>query len=168
MRLMTVHAAKGLEFKYVFLCGLNEGIFPSRKIRTLEEMEEERRLAFVAMTRAMDRLYLSCAEGTHFDGIPRYPSRFLLDIDQDLLEYADIPEEQLIENTRRFIESESKILKKQEDRELFEVGQRVEHAVFGQGTVLEINGKDRCYRVKFDKVETPRMISFKVKMKAMP
>ena len=168
VRLMTVHAAKGLEFKYVFLCSLNEGIFPSRKIRTLEEMEEERRLAFVAMTRAMDRLYLSCAEGTHFDGIPRYPSRFLLDIDQDLLEYVDIPEEQLIENTRRFIESESKILKKQEDRELFEVGQRVEHAVFGQGTVLEINGKDRCYRVKFDKVETPRMISFKVKMKAMP
>ena len=52
VKLMTVHAAKGLEFPYVFLCGMNEGIFPSRKVRTLAGMEEERRLAFVAMTRA--------------------------------------------------------------------------------------------------------------------
>ena len=148
VRLMTVHAAKGLEFRYVFLCSLNEGIFPSRKIRTLEEMEEERRLAFVAMTRAKDRLYLSCAEGTHFDGIPRYPSRFLLDIDQELLEYAEKPEERLIENTRRFIESESRILKVKEDRTLFEPGQRVEHAVFGPGRILELKGKEGCYLVQ--------------------
>lgn len=51
VKLMTVHAAKGLEFPYVFLCGMNEGIFPSRKIRTLPGMEEERRLAFVAYAR---------------------------------------------------------------------------------------------------------------------
>lgn len=51
VKLMTVHAAKGLEFPYVFLCGMNEGIFPSRKVRTLPGMEEERRLAFVALTR---------------------------------------------------------------------------------------------------------------------
>ena len=55
VKLMTVHAAKGLEFSTVFLCGMNEGIFPSRKVRTLEAMEEERRLAFVAVTRAKDR-----------------------------------------------------------------------------------------------------------------
>ncbi len=165
VRLMTVHAAKGLEFRYVFLCELNEGIFPSRKIRTLEEMEEERRLAFVAMTRAKDRLYLSCAQGTHFDGIPRYPSRFLLDIDQELLEYAEKPEEGLIESTRRFVESESRILKKKEERTLPEKGQRVEHAVFGAGTVLDLNLRDACYLVKFDKLPTPREISFKVRMK---
>ena len=167
IRLMTVHAAKGLEFKYVFLCSLNEGIFPSRKIKTLEEMEEERRLAFVAMTRAKDRLYLSCGEGTHFDGIPRYPSRFIFDIRQDLLEYAEEPEERLVESTRRFIESESKILKVKEERELFEPGQRVEHAVFGPGTILDLNGKEGCYHVKFDRIETARVISFKVKMKAL-
>ena len=168
VRLMTVHAAKGLEFRYVFLCSLNEGIFPSRKIKTLEEMEEERRLAFVAMTRAKDRLFLSCAGGTHFDGIPRYPSRFLLDIDQDLLEYAEKPAEGLIERTKHFIESESRILKKQEERTLFEPGQRVKHAVFGEGTILELDGKNSSYLIKFDRVETPRDISYKVKMIKLP
>ena len=77
---MTVHAAKGLEFPVVFLCELNEGIFPSRKTRTLPGMEEERRLAFVAMTRAEKRLCLSEAEGRNHDGSPRYPSRFALDM----------------------------------------------------------------------------------------
>ena len=167
VRLMTVHAAKGLEFRYVFLCELNEGIFPSRKIRTLEEMEEERRLAFVAMTRARDRLYLCCAGGTHFDGIPRYPSRFLLDIDQELLDYAEKPADSLIVTTRGFIESESRILKAKEERSLFEPGQRVKHAVFGEGTILSLDGKNSCYLVKFDRVETPRDISFKVKMSAV-
>ncbi|MBO5621579.1 MAG: UvrD-helicase domain-containing protein, partial [Butyrivibrio sp.] len=94
VRLMTVHAAKGLEFPYVFLCGMNEGIFPSRKIRTLEGMEEERRLAFVAMTRAQKRLFLSEAGGQTFEGIPRYPSRFIMDIDEKLLEYTEKPSEQ--------------------------------------------------------------------------
>ncbi|MBQ2697600.1 MAG: UvrD-helicase domain-containing protein, partial [Clostridia bacterium] len=72
VRLMTVHAAKGLEFPHVFLCGLNEGIFPSRNTATLEAMEEERRLAFVALTRAQQALYLSEADGRGFDGSPRY------------------------------------------------------------------------------------------------
>lgn len=59
VKLMTVHTAKGLEFPHVFLCAMNEGLFPSKKIRTLPAMEEERRLAFVAMTRAEQGLYLS-------------------------------------------------------------------------------------------------------------
>ena len=78
VKLMTVHAAKGLEFPYVFLCSMNEGIFPSRKVRTLPGMEEERRLAFVALTRAERGLYLSEADGRNFDGSPRYPSRWRL------------------------------------------------------------------------------------------
>ena len=86
LKLMTVHAAKGLEFQYVFLCGMNEGVFPSGKVRTLPAMEEERRLAFVAMTRAEKRLYLSESEGRNLDGSPRYPSRFILDISPELLE----------------------------------------------------------------------------------
>ena len=91
VKLMTVHAAKGLEFPYVFLCGMNEGVFPSGRTNTLPGMEEERRLAFVAVTRAEKALYLSEAEGRNLDGSPRYPSRFLLDIDPDLLEYTAPP-----------------------------------------------------------------------------
>ena len=73
VKLMTVHAAKGLEFPNVFLCGMNEGIFPSRKVRTRPGMEEERRLAFVALTRAEERLYLSEADGRNLDGSPPFP-----------------------------------------------------------------------------------------------
>ena len=71
VKLMTVHTSKGLEFPYVFLCGMNEGIFPSRKTKTREGMEEERRLAFVAMTRAKKRLYLSEAKGTKSGWLPK-------------------------------------------------------------------------------------------------
>lgn len=81
VKLMTVHSAKGLEFPYVFLCAMNEGVFPSKKTDTIQKMEEERRLAFVAMTRAQKGLYLSEAEGRNFDSSPRYPSRFLMDIE---------------------------------------------------------------------------------------
>ena len=91
VKLMTVHTAKGLEFPYVFLCGMNEGIFPSKKTGTLQAMEEERRLAFVAVTRAQKKLFLSEAGGRNFDGSPRFPSRFLLDIDPDLLEFTQPP-----------------------------------------------------------------------------
>lgn len=73
VKLMTVHAAKGLEFPHVFLCALNEGIFPSKKTSTIEGMEEERRLAFVAMSRAMKSLFLSESHGKNFDGSTRYP-----------------------------------------------------------------------------------------------
>ena len=76
VRLMTIHAAKGLEFPHVFLCSLSEGVLPSKKTRTPATMEEERRLAFVAMTRARDGLYLSEAEGFSHQGASRYPSRF--------------------------------------------------------------------------------------------
>ena len=103
VRLMTVHAAKGLEFPYVFLCGMNEGVFPSRKVRTLPGMEEERRLAFVALTRAERGLYLSEADGWNFDGSTRYPSRFLLDIGRDALTYTKEPREGLIRETERAV-----------------------------------------------------------------
>ena len=96
VKLMTVHSAKGLEFPYVFLCAMNEGIFPSRKTRTIQAMEEERRLAFVAVTRAKRGLFISEAEGRNHDGSPRYPSRFVLDIDKTLLRHINDPREGLI------------------------------------------------------------------------
>ena len=167
VRLMTVHAAKGLEFPYVFLCGMNEGIFPSRKIRTLEGMEEERRLAFVAMTRAQKRLFLSEAGGQTFEGIPRYPSRFIMDIDEKLLEYTEKPSEQQMSSYRKFIASDSKHLKGASRLNIIEPGSRVSHAIIGEGTVLSFDTETESYSIKFDSFDTPRQISFKINLKKL-
>ncbi len=164
VRLMTVHSAKGLEFPYVFLCGMNEGIFPSRKTRTQQGMEEERRLAFVAMTRAKKALYLSEAEGRNFDGSPRYPSRFLLDIEPGLLTYTEEPREGLIAEARDYIAFSSRSLDRGEERELLAVGQRVVHGVFGAGIIQEIDMEKGAYVIRFDEIDTPRTISFRVKL----
>jgi DNA helicase-2/ATP-dependent DNA helicase PcrA len=167
VRLMTVHAAKGLEFPYVFLCGMNEGIFPSRKIHTLEGMEEERRLAFVAMTRAKKRLFISEAGGQTFEGIPRYPSRFIMDIDRNCLEYTQEPSEEMMTKVRKYIENDSRHLKGADKLNLLEKGQRVEHAILGTGTILDINTDEESYLVKFDQMPTPRQIAMKVRLKAL-
>lgn len=163
VKLMTVHAAKGLEFPYVFLCGMNEGIFPSRRVRTREGMEEERRLAFVALTRAEKGLCLSEAGGRNIDGTPRYPSRFLLDIDPELLTFTPPMEAGLVEAARTYIgrsldwlpEGESSILP---------TGLRVRHPVFGLGTVLDADLERSAHIVQFDGMETPRRISFRAKL----
>lgn len=161
VKLMTVHSAKGLEFPYVFLCGMNEGIFPSRKVRTLQGMEEERRLAFVAVTRAEKGLRLSGADGRNFDGSPRYPSRFLLDIDQELLAYTQKPQEGLIRSAADYIESSRRYLPEDDSAILLPVGQRVSHLMFGPGTVVDVDMDKGAHVVQFDEMETPRRISFK-------
>ena len=163
-KLMTVHAAKGLEFPYVFLCGMNEGIFPSRKVRTLQGMEEERRLAFVALTRAEKKLYLSEADGRNFDGSPRYPSRFILDIDQQLLHFTQEPQEGLIREAKGYIESSQKYLPEDDSSIIFPIGQRVKHSIFGAGTVLDVDMDKAAHVVQFDEMETPRRISFRAKL----
>lgn len=167
VKLMTVHTSKGLEFPYVFICGLNEGIFPSRKTRTKEGMEEERRLAFVAMTRAKKRLYLSEAKGRNLDGSPRYPSRFILDIDQELLTYADKPEESLIKEAREYIEPSSRYLMADEQPTHYPVGQKILHKIFGIGTIAEVDVEKNAYAILFEGMETPRTISFKVKLECV-
>jgi DNA helicase-2/ATP-dependent DNA helicase PcrA len=90
--LMTLHAAKGLEYKIIFLVGMEEGLFPhSRSLFDINELEEERRLAYVGMTRAMDLLYLTFASRRLYFGqkTSNPPSRFLIDIPEDLLENVD-------------------------------------------------------------------------------
>lgn len=164
VKMMTVHTSKGLEFPYVFLCGLNEGIFPSRKTRTREGMEEERRLAFVAMTRAKKRLYLSEAKGRNLDGSPRYPSRFILEIDQNLLEYAQKPEEGLIKEAREYIELSSRYLMEEEAPAHYPAGQKILHKIFGPGTIVDVDIQKSAYAILFDGMETPRTISFRVKL----
>ena len=106
--MMTVHAAKGLEFPRVALCSLSEGVFPTRRARTAEAMEEERRLCFVALTRAKDELCLTQAAGADFEGTPRVMSRFLLDIDPALLDWRPKPAASLLEQAReRLFEPDS-------------------------------------------------------------
>ncbi|MCR5072741.1 MAG: ATP-binding domain-containing protein, partial [Clostridiales bacterium] len=154
-------AAKGLEFPYVFLCEMNEGIFPSRKTRTLPGMEEERRLAFVAVTRAEKRLFLSEAEGRNLDGSPRYPSRFVLDVDPGLLEYTAPPRDRLIADAREYIGVMEKYLPNEEEAVLFEPGDRIVHKYLGAGTVMEVDSGKSAYLVLFDSMGTPRSISFR-------
>ena len=164
VKLMTVHSAKGLEFPYVFLCAMNEGVFPSKKTDTIQKMEEERRLAFVAMTRAQKGLYLSEAEGRNFDGSPRYPSRFLLDIEPALLDYTQKPQEGLIRETKDYLVMNERYLADEENQSSLAVGQRVKHSIFGSGTVVDVDLIKAAHLVKFDNIDTPRSISFRAKL----
>nr|MBP7347429.1 ATP-binding domain-containing protein [Butyrivibrio sp.] len=161
------HTAKGLEFPDVFVCGMNEGIFPSKKTGTMQAMEEERRLAFVAVTRAKNRLYLSEGGGRGFDGSPRYPSRFLLDIDPALLEYTQQPDASLIAQTKEHIRLTARFYADAAQQNLFAKGQQVRHDVFGSGTIVEVDHERSAYRILFDGMDTPRSIAFRVALKAV-
>ncbi len=166
VRLMTVHAAKGLEFPHVFLCSLEEGVFPSKKVNTADGMEEERRLAFVAVTRAKVGLYLSDAEGRNHDGSFRYPSRFIFDIDPALLDCTSEPEETLVREAKRHIAASERLLD-DEAAPRFAPGARIKHPVMGEGTVLELDASKGAYLVRFDALSTPRQISVRVKMEGL-
>lgn len=160
VKLMSVHTAKGLEFKYVFVCGLNEGIFPSRKTTTKEAMEEERRLAYVAFTRAENCLYLSEAEGINFDNSFRYPSRFLFNIDKTLINYeneADIDQEILQQAQEYIAATEQKL---NHPTGILQVGDRVQHKAFGQGTIQQVDTLQQNYLIQFDNFNSERNIQF--------
>ena len=164
VRLMTVHAAKGLEFRHVFLCSMSEGVLPSRKTSTPQGMEEERRLAFVAMTRARDGLYLTEAEGRSHEGAARYTSRFLLDIDPAALEFSDKPSDPQMADARSVYALTDRWIADLVRDARFSVGDRVVHAVFGAGRVSAVDTGKRAYEVEFDGMDTPRTISFKAKL----
>jgi DNA helicase-2/ATP-dependent DNA helicase PcrA len=156
--LMTVHASKGLEFAHVFVCGLNEGVFPSRKILNEPDMEEERRLFYVAITRAMDGLFLSAAEGLHHDGLFKLPSRFIFDIETDLLDYVEKLDSSMIKLIKN--RKEISLPFGSWDRPFFIEGQRLHHQVMGDGTVVKVVVSEKIYVVKFDSLKTERNIRF--------
>ena len=166
VKLMTIHAAKGLEFPYVFICSLVEGVLPSRKTRTCAAMEEERRLAFVACTRAEQELYLTCADGTAHDGMPRYPSRFVLDIDPDLLDFETPLEDSLVKDARAYAQAHDRKLDAEETGAAFDVGTKVRHIVFGAGTVVGLDTDRGAYEIQFEGMPTPRTISWSAKLEA--
>ncbi len=166
VRMMTVHSAKGLEFPYVFLCSMEEGVFPSRKISTLAGMEEERRLAFVAMTRAERALYLTDSEGRNFDGSFRYPSRFVLDIDQSCLHSIVTLPESLLKDAQEHARHSQNSLRALQQRSSFCAGERVVHSVMGAGTIQSVDDALGAYSIRFDSLSTTRIISFHVKLRA--
>lgn len=152
--MMTIHTAKGLEFPYVFVCGVNEGIFPSKHVDTEAMLEEERRMAYVACTRAERGLYISDAEGLNYDDSFRYPSRFIFNIDREAIDYVNELPQRLVDDTKSYIAAnESHYMPL--DTEL-KPGDRVRHKVFGEDTITGIRGDIGCYVVKFDRVETER------------
>ena len=165
VKLMTVHTAKGLEFPYVFICGLDEGMFPSKRTSSFEAMEEERRLAFVAMTRAEKGLYLSDAEGRGLDGSFRYPSRFVFDIDRQLMDYSTELDPALKAEAQRYISSAHNRLKGLSRQQRLNVGDRVRHDIMGNGVIEDIDEERMAYVVKFDELPTTRKINFNANLK---
>lgn len=162
IKLMTIHNAKGTEYDCVFIKDLNEGIFPSSQVHSLEEMEEERRIAYVAMTRAKDHLFLSDAQGFTSSKQMRYPSRFIFNIDKKLLNYITEIDEQFLAKSKTYIENS--IRKMQLNQEILEksrglkIGDIIEHKVFGKGKIMEIDHVEKVYVINFDHIATPRRI----------
>lgn len=163
VRMMTIHAAKGLESPYVFVVAMNEGIFPSKRSSTAEQMEEERRLAYVATTRAMEQLFLTDAEGMNFDDSFRYPSRFIFNAERVNIDYVVELRRELTEGTNNFIDTEERYLY----AEKYKIGDKVKMLAAGEGEVLSVGTKTNSYEIKFEKFTTPRTISFDLGAKVL-
>ncbi|MFZ2314311.1 MAG: DNA helicase II [Gammaproteobacteria bacterium] len=157
VQLMTLHSAKGLEFPIVFLSGCEEELFPHfRSMHDPKALEEERRLCYVGMTRAMKKLFMSYAEVRRLFGKEAYhrPSRFLSEIPNELIQETrfrtKVSRPQAIPNSYAPT-AQGK----------FRVGEEVQHKIFGEGTILDCegDGEDMKVRVRFAKVGTKVLIA---------
>lgn len=175
--LMTIHSAKGLEFPYVFLCGMEERLFPSSMAISSEDedaMEEERRLCYVGITRAKERLFLSGARQRMMNGSNNYNpiSRFIKEIPEELLDLGgyrkavnqSVPQAVQSNSSKVFTAKPSygkSFTVNRAERLDYEVGSRVRHVKFGNGTVQEIKngGKDYEVSVDFDDYGIKRMFA---------
>lgn len=182
--LMTVHSAKGLEFRNVFLVGMEQGVFPgNRSLSTPQDLEEERRLAYVALTRAKEKLTLTTAASRMLFGttMRNPPSQFLEEIDKSLLEEktsrrqskrgipaGNAESVQSISLLQQQMAASKKRVYQAQPKE-FHVGERVRHAVFGDGTVLSITkmANDAMLEVGFDQVGTKRLMASHPKIKKL-
>lgn len=158
--LMTLHAAKGLEFPVVFIVGMEEQLFPHQmSMSDRDGLEEERRLCYVGMTRAMKKLFLSCAEYRQLYGKGQYhsPSRFIAEIPEHLL-HRIRPKLTVskpttaygADNSTYFARSKPKetLSKPQHHDSGLKISQRVTHAKFGEGYILDIEGSGESARVQ--------------------
>ncbi len=142
--LMTLHTAKGLEFPTVFLTGLEDGIFPhSRTFDDKNEIEEERRLAYVGLTRAEHRLYLTRAESRSSWGPPNFnpPSRFLDEIPESVIEWRNKPISSTFARRTTYSAPPARATGKTNVSIELVVGERVSHDTFGLGTVVSLSGE---------------------------
>jgi DNA helicase-2/ATP-dependent DNA helicase PcrA len=166
VRLMTVHSAKGLEARYVFVAAMNESIFPSGRTETAEEMEEERRLAYCAFTRAMDGLYITESGGTHEDGSFRYPSRFISDAGKKYVKYlVEVPEHFMNAYARRPLEPAAPQSASTDGSP--SIGMSVAHPVFGRGEIVQIDERTRSCSVQFENGRTPRELTMEAVKKLL-
>jgi len=164
VQLMTLHSAKGLEFPLVFLCGLEDGLFPhQRSLADADGLEEERRLCYVGLTRAQKQIYLSYAERRRLHGTDNYgtPSRFIQEIPQELLE-----EVRPALSVSRPIYRPSRSLQEPSPVRL---GQRVRHGKFGDGVVLNSEGSGSHARVQvnFENAGTKWLVLAYAKLELM-
>ena len=171
--LMTLHSAKGLEFPVVFIPGMEEGIFPGAQCMfSEEELEEERRLAYVGITRAKEKLYLINAQQRMLYGTTNrnMPSRFLREIPVDVTDdvtvrnfrqtAVKIPQQtnNSASGARKFGQAGNTAAKSTVD---YKVGDTVVHKSFGTGTILSLQpmGNDILMEVAFDKAGTKKMMA---------
>jgi len=157
VQMMTLHTAKGLEFKVVFLCGMEDGLFPhQRSIDDLDGLEEERRLCYVGITRAMQQLYISYAEQRRLHGMDSYgtPSRFIDEIPKELLEEVR-PRIQvsrpMIGGFRQGPATQGTRFHDPTPEPVapgIKLGARVRHARFGDGVILNLEGQGAQARVQ--------------------
>ena len=165
IRFMTVHTAKGLEFPVVFLAGMNENMFPSKKVDSWAAMEEERRLAFVALTRAEEQLFITEAEGQNHGVGFRVPSRFIFDIGMENLSFDKELPEALASQAKNYIDQSNSTLKKMAATNSLKEGDKVHHEILGDGIITEVDKINRIYTVQFEGMLTPRKMSFKAPLK---
>ncbi len=184
--LMTVHSSKGLEFPNVYLCGMEDGLFPSYMSISSDDpldIEEERRLCYVAITRAMDNLHISCAKQRMVRGEIQYGkmSRFLKEIPLELLDTgmkkAEPTEKRRVTRPTQASSARQIINSKAFEPRQFKVtkltgleygeGDRVKHIKFGEGTVVSVaeGGRDFEVTVNFDKVGVKKMFASFAKLK---
>ncbi|HEX9434729.1 MAG TPA: UvrD-helicase domain-containing protein [Burkholderiales bacterium] len=153
LQLMSVHSAKGLEFDVVFLSGLEEGLFPhEQSVTERDGLEEERRLAYVAITRARNRLYLSHAQTRMLHGQTRYniPSRFLEEIPQQLMKWLTPRFNRQKAFAPDFSRQTRTTVANKAPRDVggFRIGQNVVHAKFGSGVIIDAEGHGGDARVQ--------------------
>jgi DNA helicase-2/ATP-dependent DNA helicase PcrA len=147
VQMMTLHTAKGLEFPVVFMCGLEDGLFPhQRSLNDLEGLEEERRLCYVGMTRAMKQLYLTYAEQRRLHGVDNYgmPSRFIKEVPEELVEEV----RPRIQVARPVMTGRFRAAVEEPATPGVRLGARVRHGKFGDGVILTVEGNGPHARVQ--------------------
>jgi len=151
VQLMTLHSAKGLEFPLVFICGMEDGLFPhQRSVADPQGLEEERRLCYVGITRAMQSLYITYAEQRRMHGMDNFslPSRFIAEIPDEYVEEIR-PRVQVARPLRPSRPSRRRTSSKSIENELgIRLGQRVRHKKFGDGVILNFEGQGAHARVE--------------------